>query len=156
MTGRTLLQYTSTMFLCSRVPHLEHLRQVIDHLQQAGLKLKPMKCHFVREEVEYLGQLIIPQGLKPNPKLVEAVRGFPAPQNLKQLRQLLGLSSYYRHFIPKFAKVAQPLQSLTKKDTAFEWDTAYQEALQSRLTEAPVLAYLSFDKDFAQKVDASI
>lgn len=139
--------------------HLEHLRRVIDRLQQAGLKLKPTKCHFVREEVEYLGHLITPQGLKLNPKLVEAVREFPAPQNLKQLRQFLGLSSYYRRFIPKFAKVAQPLHRLTKKDTAFEWDAACQEAfetLKRKLTKAPVLAYPSFDKDFALETDASI
>ena len=83
--------------------------------------------------MEYLGHLITPQGLKPNSKLVEAVREFPAPQNLKQLRQFLGLSSYYRRFIPKFAKVAQPLHRLTK-------DTAYP----------------SFDKDFVLETDASI
>ena len=139
--------------------HLEHLRLVIDCLQQAGLKLKPSKCHFVREEVEYLGHLITPQGLKPNPRLVTAVRDFPVPQNLKQLRQFLGLSSYYRRFIPKFAKIAQPLHGLTRKDTAFDWGTACQEAfeaLKRKLTEAPVLAYPSFDEDFVLETDASI
>ena len=131
---------------------------MINRLQQAGLKLKPTKCPFVREEVECLGHLITPQGLKPNPKLVEAVRGFPAPQNLKQLRQLLGLSSYYCRFIPEYAKVAQPLHRLTK-DTAFEWDATCQEVfetLKSKLTEAPVLAYPSFEKDFALETYASI
>ena len=62
-------------------------------------------------------------------------------------------------FIPKFAKVAQPLHRLTKKDTDFEWDATCQEAfetLKKKLTEAPVLAYPSFDKDFALETDASI
>ena len=99
------------VFSCTLEEHLEHLRRVIDLL----------------EEVEYLGHLITPQGLKPNPKLVEAIREFPAPQNLKQLCQFLGLSSYYRRFIPKFAKVVQPLNRLIKKDAAFEWDAACHE-----------------------------
>ena len=126
--------------------NLEHLRRDIDCLQQAGLKLKPTKYLFVQEEVEYLGHLITPQDLKPNPKLVEAVREFSAAQNLKQLRQFLGLSSYYRRFIPK-------------ENTAFEWDAACQEAfetLKRKLTEAPILAYPSFHKNFALETDASI
>ena len=139
--------------------HLKHLQMVIDRLQQAGLKLKPTKCHFVREEVEYLGHLITPHGLQPNPKLVESVKEFPTPQNLKQLRQFFGLSSYYRRFVPKFAKIAQPLHHLTKKDVTFTWDAACQEAfevLKRKLIEVPVLAYPSFDKDFTLETDASV
>ena len=84
--------------------HLKHLRLVIKRLQEAGLKLKPPKCHFVREEVEYLGHLITPRGLQPNKKLVESVKEFPIPRDLKQLRQFLGLSSYYWHFGPSLRK----------------------------------------------------
>ena len=107
----------------------------------------------------YLGHIITPQGLRPNPKLVEVVKKFPVPQNVKQLCQFIGLSSYYRRFIPKFAKIAQPLHRLTKKDTAFDWDAACEEAFSTqkqKLTEAPMLAYPSFDKDFALETDASI
>ena len=53
--------------------HLEHIRLVLERLKKAGLKLKPSKCHFLRESVEYLGHLITPQGLKPNPEQVKAV-----------------------------------------------------------------------------------
>jgi len=53
--------------------HLEHLRTVIERLAAAGLKLKPSKCHFIRQEVEYLGHIITPNGLKPNPQRVAAV-----------------------------------------------------------------------------------
>ena len=95
--------------------HLEHLRRVIGRLQEVGLKLKPAKCQFIREEVEYLGHLLTPQGLKPNPRLVEAVQEFATPQDLRRLRQFLGLSSYYRRFVSGFAKIAQPLNKLTKK-----------------------------------------
>ena len=56
--------------------HLLHLRAVIKRISEAGLKLKPSKCRFVRSEVEYLGHIITPEGLKPNSKLVEAVREY--------------------------------------------------------------------------------
>ena len=101
--------------------HLQHLRQVIDRLEKAGLKLKPSKCHFARKEVEYLGHVITSQGVKTNPKLVEAVRDFQAPRDVKGLRRLIGMSSYYRKFIPNFAKVAKTLHRLTRKDVVFKW-----------------------------------
>jgi hypothetical protein len=62
--------------------HLEHLGRVIRRIQEAGLKLKPSKCHFLRTEVECLGHMITPQGLKTNPALVSAVKEFPTPRNV--------------------------------------------------------------------------
>lgn len=138
--------------------HLEHLRKVIERLQQVGLKLKPTKCQFILEEVEYLGHLITPQGLKPNPKLVDAVREFATPQDLKRLRQFLGLSSYYRRFVQGFSKIAQPLNRLTRKGAEFVWTSECQnafETLKQRLITAPVLAYPCFDREFILETDAS-
>ena len=83
--------------------HLNHLRLVITPLQEACLNLKPAKCHFVRSEVEYLGHIVTPSGLKPNPNLVSTVKEFPTPSNVREVCQFLGLSSYYRQFIAEFA-----------------------------------------------------
>ena len=130
--------------------HLVHLRKVIERLEEAGLKLKPSKCQFIRKEVQYLGHLITPLGLMTNPRLVSAVSAFPVPRNVRETRQFLGLSSYYRRFIPLFAKIARPLHQLTKKNAHFEWTSACQEAfrvLKEKLCEAPVLAYPSFQND---------
>ena len=71
--------------------HLHHLRQVFDRIREAGLKLKPTKCRFVAPEVEYLGHVLTPEGLKTNPATVSAVREFPVPTNLKEVGQFLGL-----------------------------------------------------------------
>lgn len=139
--------------------HLEHLRLVIQRIQEAGLKLKPTKCHFIRKEVEYLGHIITPEGLKTNPRLVAAVEEFPRPQSLPEVRRFLGLSSYYRRFIPHFSQMAQPLHALTRKGVEFRWTEACEEAmrtLKQRLVSAPVLAYPSFDKPFVLETDASI
>ena len=139
--------------------HLIHLRQVIGRLREAGLKLKPSKCHFVRREVQYLGHVITPEGLKPNPDHVAAVRNFPVPQNTREIRQFVGLASYYRRFIPKFARIAQPLHALTCKGAEFNWTGECQIAfstLKEKLTEVPVLAYPNFDTPFVLETDASI
>ena len=64
----------------------------------------------------YLGHVITPAGLKPNTDRVAAVKDYPAPQNIKELRLFLGLASYYRRLIRQFAKIAQPLHALTCKN----------------------------------------
>ena len=122
--------------------HLRHLKMVIERLQQCVLKT--VKCHFCREEVEYLGHIITRHGLKTNPALVAAVREFPVPKNVQEVRRFLGMTSYYRRFIPLFSKVAQALHVLTRQNVKFHWDEECQrafEALKRKLIEAPVLAY---------------
>ena len=100
--------------------HVEHLRAVLDRLRKAGLKLKPKKCHYVRQSIEYLGHMITPEGLLPNPHLTEAVRSIPVPTNVTGVRQFLGLASHYHRFVKNFAKIASPLHGLTRKSAEFE------------------------------------
>ena len=153
--------YLDDVLIFSRTlqEHLYHLQTVLDKIIEAGLKLKLSKCKFMQQEVRYLGHIITPSGLKPNDDKVEAVKNYPVPKDIKELRQFLGLASYYRRFIHQFAKVAKPLHSLTCKDAKFTWTTECQVAfddLKSRLTHAPVLAYPDFDKNFVLETDASI
>ena len=153
--------YIDDVLIFSRTltEHLQHLKLVIGRLLEAGLKLQPSKCHFVRKEVVYLGHIITPDGLKPNPRLVSAVKEFPVPRDVRQVRQFLGLSSYYRRFIAQFAKVAKPLHELTRKGIEFAWSPDCQAAfdiLRGKLSQAPVLSYPSFDQEFVLETDASI
>ena len=130
--------------------HLQHLA--------AGLKLKPSKCHFGCHTVPYLGFLATPSGIQPDPKKAEAVRTYLVPHNSSQLRVFLRLANYYRRFISGFARVAQPLTALTRKDTPFAWSQQCQEAfdkLKIPLTTAPVLAYPDFSLEFILYTDAS-
>ena len=94
--------YIGNILLFSRTleDHIDHLCLVFERLVETGLKLKPAKCRFVRKEVEHLGHIITPQGLKTNPRLVAAVQEFPIPRSLQEVRRFLGLSSYYHRFIP--------------------------------------------------------
>lgn len=69
--------------------YLEHLRKELSNLMEAGLTLKPSKCHFARAKVEYLGFLVTPAVLKSTNWHVKAVEEFPVPTSLKELRYLL-------------------------------------------------------------------
>ena len=69
------------VFSQSLQAHLEHLTKVFACLREANLKLNPKKCEFMSEEVEYLGHIVTPQGLKPNQRNLDVV--FPIPTNLK-------------------------------------------------------------------------
>ena len=72
------------VFSQSLQAHLEHLKKVFDCLEDANLKLNHKKCRYMSEEVEYLGHVVTPRGLKPNMRNLDAVRGFPIPNNVKQ------------------------------------------------------------------------
>ena len=149
-----LLVYSKTLS-----EHLIHLSKVLGRLREVNLMLKPGKCHFARKEVQYLGHVLTPDGVKPNQDLVKAVECFPAPKDLKGVRRFLGMSSYYRKFIPQFSKVAEPLHKLIRKDTPFDWSPECEAAFKSlkgKLIAAPILAYPSFEEPFLVETDASI
>ena len=147
------------VFSRSLQEHLEHLQAVIERLVKAGLKLKPAKCHFVRKELEYLGHVITRDGLKTNPRLVQAVQEFPPPKDVHGVRRFLGLASYYRRFIRDFARIAAPLHYLTRKNAHWRWTDRCEAAFQTlkqKLTTAPILAYPDFSLGYFLETNASI
>ena len=99
-------------------------------LRTAGLKLNPAKCRFVCDEVEYLGHLVTPAGLKPNKHNLNAVGEFPVPANLQHHQQFLELSSQYRCFIHNYAKIAHPLYALTRKGAQYQWTAECEVVLR--------------------------
>ena len=90
---------------------------------------------------------------------MDAVHNFPVPQTVQETRRFLGLSSYYRRFVPNFAKIARPLHRLSCKNARFVWSTeccqAFEE-LKQKLTTAPVLAYPDFGREFILETGASM
>ena len=99
-------------------------------MREAGLRLKPAKCKFLKESVEYLGHVVSGERVSPDPRKVETVQKFAVPANLKMLQLFLGLASYYHRFVPNYSMVANPLFALTCKDTTFVWTPAYENALK--------------------------
>ena len=90
---------------------------------------------------------------------MEAVATYPVPSNVKDVCQFLRLASYYRRFVPCFAKTAAPLHQLLPKGITFDWTPECQQAfedLKGKLVGSPVLPVLEFDKSFVLETDASI
>ena len=153
--------YIDDIMIFSRTQedHIRHLELVLKRLAEVNLKLKPEKCSFFRQEVEYLGYRITSSGLQTSQCRVEAVKNFPQPTDVKGVRRFLSLVSYYRHFVRSFTKLAQPLHALTRKSVDFHWSEECQEAfktLKNCLTKAPILAYPDFKACFYLETDASV
>ena len=89
--------------------HEKHVRQVLQRLRDNQLYARPSKCTFFTDTIEYLGHIVGPNGIKPNPELVKAIFNFPQPRTLKQLQSFLGLANYYRKFIENYSRIAAPL-----------------------------------------------
>ena len=162
LTRRVRMVYIDNILVFRRSfeDHLSHLKQVMDQLDRAGLRLKPKKCKFNRERVdlEYLEHVISKHGIEVDPIKVAAIKDFPQPTNLKSLKFFIVLASYYRRFISNLSSVAGPLHLLTRKDAPFVWSSSCQEAfelLKHLLTTAPVLAYPDFEHGFILETDAS-
>lgn len=100
--------------------HWNKVRQVLDRLRAAGLRLDPQKCDFAKKEMKYLGFIInVKEGIKVDPTKIKAIRSWEAPKDIKGVRSFLGFANFYRGFIRHFAKISDPLIKLTKKGTSF-------------------------------------
>ncbi len=95
--------------------HLAHVQAVLGRLRDAGLTAKARKCQFEMSKCMYLGHVVRSGTVQPQPTKIEAVKKFPRPETKKQVRTFLGLTGYYRRFIPNYASTAVPLTDLTKK-----------------------------------------
>ena len=114
--------------------------------------------HIIRQNIEYLGQVITPDGITPNPARVSAVKDFPVPTSVKEFWQFVGLTFCYRRFIKGFAQITQPLHNVTQKGVSFTWSPQCQAAFQQlkeHLISSPVLCYPSYNKHFVTETDAS-
>lgn len=95
---------------------LESLECILKSLLENNLTLNPNKCHFFQTQINYLGFEISKEGVKPGENKIKAVQDFPVPKNVHNVRPFLGLTGFFRRFIPKYAYVSKPLTALLKRD----------------------------------------
>ena len=156
------------IFSDTKEEHLKRLEAVFQKLAATGLKLKPSKCFFFREEIEYLGHVVSGKCISINPKKVEAVTKWPTPKTVYDVRSFLGFVGYHRRFIKDFSKISKPIRELitglenqskrTAKKTLIEWTEAANsafETLKELCTSTPILANPDYQLPFILHTDSS-
>lgn len=134
------------------------LEDVLKLFRQYGLTLKLSKCRFFDNTVNYLGYDVSSQGIQPGVTKVLAVKEFPKPRNVHEVRQFLGLTGYFRKFIKGYGEIARPLTSLLKKESVWKWSNVEEQAfclLKDRLVCRPVLALYDPSLETELHTDAS-
>ena len=101
--------------------HRRHLSLVLQTLRQKKLYGKFSKCEFWLQDVVFLGHVVSGEGIRVDPKKVEAVVNWSRPTSVSEIRSFLGLASYYRRFIPGFSSIALPMTKLIWKNVKFIW-----------------------------------
>lgn len=122
---------------------LEKLESVLKLLREEGLTLNVKKCSFLKSSVTYLGFEISQGRVQPGNDKTKAIDEFSVPQNVHQIRQFIGLTGYFRHFVKDYARLAKPLTTLLKKSASWKWGADEEQAfreLQAALSKRPILA----------------
>ena len=142
--------------------HLATLRQVLTHLKDHGLHLKPSKCEMGFTQLQYLGHLVGEGVVSPVQDKVRAIKDMEKPSTVTQLRSFLGSVGYYQRFIPHFNAIAAPLQQMTSsklgKNSPVPWTDEAERAflkLREALAGEPVLQLVKPDFPFILQTDAS-
>ena len=114
--------------------HREYLHWMLDKLEEHDLYLKPEKCQFKKDEIEYLGVIVGKGCLQMGPKKLQGIADWSPPKNPTEICSFLGFTGYYRYFIPNYSKIAQPLLDLTKKTTPWHLGEAQHKAFKELKT----------------------
>ena len=157
---KELLVYMDEVFIHAKTleEHDRRVRKFFDRLAETKLVLQPEKVHFLKKEVSFLGHIISFKGIEPDPGKIHAVKNFPRPKIVRNVREFTGLTGYYRRFIKDYSKIAKPLYELQKKDKDFHRGPAQEEAfeiLKDKLCNYPILIFPDFNKPFTLTTDAS-
>jgi len=138
--------------------HILHVKEVLTALHKNKFYAKLSKCRFLTEEIEFLGHVITKEGVKTDPRKVDAINAIPIPKSAAEIRRFLGMAGYYRKFIENFSKRTYYLRMRLKKGEEFSWDEKCEEEfkdIKACLSKEPIMAYPDFTKRFILTTDAS-
>ena len=151
------------IYLNTQEEHSECLQAVLKCFWLHRLKLKPSKCEFFKEKIEYLGHSVSSKGMWPSRDNLNAITKYPKPTMYAAIKGFIRLVGHYRHFIKNFAKITDPLHEYARGDTAKKKkeQVVLNEAarnsfhqLKKAVMSAPVLAYSDPNKEYLLKMDA--
>lgn len=157
--GKFVVVYFDDILIFSRnsEDHIEHLRRVFEALRRESLYINLKKCSFMVDKVLFLGYVVSADGISVDEDKVKAIRDWPTPKTLTQVRSFHGLATFYPRFIRNFSSIVAPITDCTKNGQ-FTWTPEAEKAFQlikQKMSEAPVLALPYFSKIFEVDCDAS-
>ena len=158
LTGVKNIADDILVFGQTRKEHDENLDKCLTRLTSTGFTLNRGKCTFLNDTLEFFGQVFSKHGTRPDPKRVSDLLNAPVPQNVHEVRSLLGMANYSSRYIANFATISAPLRELTKKNTKFEWTAVHQQAFDNitrALSSSPCMSYFDPQKETSIIVDAS-
>ena len=138
--------------------HEKHMKNTMEKLNSAGIKLNKEKCKFRQQEIDFLGFVINKDGVKADPRKTEAILEMPDPTNMAQLRRFLGMVNYLSRYLQNLSSVFQPVTELLEKDRAWTWgppQISTVAKVKEMWTSAATLAYLDPDKATTVSADVS-
>ena len=140
--------YVDDILICSDTweEHIQLIEEVFTRLRTCDLKLKISKAEFCKKELTYLGHTISQNGITPCKSNVQKLIDYPSPKSLKETQRMMGLLSYYRRHCSGFARIANPVTTLTKTslNRKFIWTAEAEKAkkhLIDKITSYPVLGF---------------
>ena len=143
----------------TEVRHDIHLLETVEKARNAGLKFNPNKCFIKKQQIEYFGRIITPQGVQPCPKKVKAITALAAPTDKQELQSLLGTVNFMSTFIPNLTKKTHLMRSLLKRDSHFVWTSDMQKELntiKNDIATAVELIHYDPNKPAIIETDASL
>ena len=138
--------------------HLQAVREVLECMNEKGLKINAMKSFFGKDRIEYLGYDISQEGIRPQAKKIEAIKALQPPKTRKQLRSLIGMINFYRDCWRGRSHLLSPLTRLMSKSISFKWTPVEQKAfddIKAAISKESLLTYPDFAKPFDVYTDAS-
>ena len=160
LLDKSVVIYLDDILIFSRTweDHLRDVGAVLQRLRDSKLYAKVSKCEFGKESVEFLGHVVSNEGVSVDAKKVEAIKEWPVPTNIHDLRAFLGLANYYRRFVLNYSKLALPLTRMLKKGAVIAMGKAELDAfdaIKEALMTAPVLAVADPKLGYRIVTDAS-
>ena len=142
----------------SNIQHDMHLLQVLNKCREIRLKLNPDKCQFGEKEVQFYGNIISSDGVKPDPMKVDVILKMPSPKSKLELASFLGMCNYLSIYIPWLSDITTTLRQLNKKSVEFVWNPTYEKAFRQaklHVANAVTLQYFNPGQPIVLECDAS-
>ena len=144
--------------------HANHVRMILEKLRKYNLHAKLSKCLFDKSEIEYLGFILTPTGIRMDPSRITTITNWPEPKNHRDVQVFLGFANFYRRFIDGFSRIVTALTTLLKGgkrgkfDGQFTFTTEAKESFEKLklvFTTAPMLLHFDPKRKIQLETDAS-